>query len=421
MQKRAVFVLIIMFFIVLVLNVVLLFRYNGYASSSAQGQISLQIIAPGGVSCGDGTCNGAETCSSCPADCGSCSVTPGPSGGGGGATPVTKKDFSISTDLIKVLLKKGESFKTSIVVKNTEKSSQNFEFLLSPSLEEFVSVSETGFTLQGGEEKIVYLNFISSEKTEPGVYTGLLKIKTADKTKEVSIIDTIKSYKVLFDISLDIPSKYKELLAGEELLLQTSLFNLGDLGKTDVKIEYIIKDFEGNILLEESEVVGVETQVSFSKMIKLSSNLKPGDYVAIVQARYDGSLGGSNSVFRIVEKKSELPTFTPYLLFLAVAGVLSFFMIVFFLLFLRNEKGKLRNIIKNQSSELQKINEEIVSKKVLNKKIGEKNFNIVDEDLSRKLNALEKAFASGYISKEAYSQGKLRIEKIREKAKKKYL
>ena len=35
--------------------------------------------------CGDGSCNGSETCSSCPADCGSC-----PSGGGGGGyTPPT--------------------------------------------------------------------------------------------------------------------------------------------------------------------------------------------------------------------------------------------------------------------------------------------------------------------------------------------
>lgn len=36
------------------------------------------------ISCGDGTCNGAETCSSCSVDCGACVVSGGGGGGGGG-------------------------------------------------------------------------------------------------------------------------------------------------------------------------------------------------------------------------------------------------------------------------------------------------------------------------------------------------
>jgi len=44
-------------------------------------------------SCGDGSCNGSETCSSCPADCGSCG---GGGGGGGGGIiqPITSVTFS---------------------------------------------------------------------------------------------------------------------------------------------------------------------------------------------------------------------------------------------------------------------------------------------------------------------------------------
>ncbi|PIS17148.1 MAG: hypothetical protein COT61_00090 [Candidatus Portnoybacteria bacterium CG09_land_8_20_14_0_10_44_13] len=45
-----------------------------------------------GPSCGDGSCNGSETCSSCPADCGSCGG--GGGGGGGYIAPVTSVVFS---------------------------------------------------------------------------------------------------------------------------------------------------------------------------------------------------------------------------------------------------------------------------------------------------------------------------------------
>ena len=48
---------------------------------------ALQFNAVSGVTlptCGDGSCNGSETCSSCPTDCGTC---PSPPGGGGGVGP----------------------------------------------------------------------------------------------------------------------------------------------------------------------------------------------------------------------------------------------------------------------------------------------------------------------------------------------
>ena len=45
---------------------------------------SVEVVIP--VSCGDGTCNGDESCSSCPTDCGSCAPAgdPGVGGGSGG-------------------------------------------------------------------------------------------------------------------------------------------------------------------------------------------------------------------------------------------------------------------------------------------------------------------------------------------------
>jgi len=44
--------------------------------------IKINYTAPPAPSCGDGTCNGAESCSSCEADCGACPSTGGSSGSG---------------------------------------------------------------------------------------------------------------------------------------------------------------------------------------------------------------------------------------------------------------------------------------------------------------------------------------------------
>ncbi|MFH0852117.1 MAG: dockerin type I domain-containing protein [bacterium] len=51
---------------------------------STSSQVSATPVAPS-AACGDGTCNGSETCSNCPSDCGQCG---GGGGGGGGGTPV---------------------------------------------------------------------------------------------------------------------------------------------------------------------------------------------------------------------------------------------------------------------------------------------------------------------------------------------
>ena len=52
-------------------------------SDGAHPQLDLSLTEP---ACGDTLCNGDETCSTCPEDCGTCPQSPpsGPSGGGGG-------------------------------------------------------------------------------------------------------------------------------------------------------------------------------------------------------------------------------------------------------------------------------------------------------------------------------------------------
>ncbi|MFH0712008.1 MAG: DNRLRE domain-containing protein [archaeon] len=63
-----------------------------YSGTEKAGAYKVFSTTSAGEYCGDGTCNNGETCSTCPADCGSCTTpSTGGGGGGGGVTPKVEK------------------------------------------------------------------------------------------------------------------------------------------------------------------------------------------------------------------------------------------------------------------------------------------------------------------------------------------
>lgn len=372
-------------------------------TGEAAQNVALNITVTGPF-CGDGSCNGAETCSSCSSDCGACPAGPTGGGGGGGAAAPTKKvpAFEVDKELIKVNIKVGETFETSLKIDNLD--TQKLDFKAESNLEEFIILSEEEFSIDSKQSKEIFLTFYSTEDTQPGVYVGEIKITSGSATKNIPVILEIESKKILFDVTLDIPPKYKEVYAGEDLLLQLTIFNLGDLGKTDVFITYLIKDFEGKTILTQEDIISVETQASLSRTIKLPSDLAPGDYVAGVQAKYDDLVGTSSDIFRIKARESILYKYLPYILFFLILLIIIIIIIIF--------KRAHRKLEKSVTSYKRRKGEE--SKKAIEKLQ-------MDKRIKDKINALEKAYAEGHISKEAYIKGKERIKKLLGNQKREYL
>ncbi|MEA3329802.1 MAG: hypothetical protein U9Q06_03595 [Nanoarchaeota archaeon] len=329
--------------------------------------------------------------------------SPGGGGSGGATTTPTKGKFTVNKEIIKVASKVGETIKISLEITNTDDS--KLDFKIESNLKDKLVFSEKDFSIEAGKSKIISLTFYSTEDTLPDVYPGEIKISSGQTTKIIQTIFEIESKQILFDVSLDIPSKYKELLAGEELLLQLTLFNLGDVGKVDATITYIIKDFNGQVIISQEEMIAVETQASFSRKVQLPSDLEKGDYVVIVKAKYGTSIGTSSNIFHIIEK-GEISFFKSSVFFVILGIIL---VILTIIVIFEYEHKKLGKSILKYSKDLKNTSKEIKKEKtkaIRNVKKSAKQ----DQKLNDKLRILKKAYRGGHISKKSYEKTTSRLK-----------
>jgi hypothetical protein len=219
-------------------------------------------------------------------------------------TPIeeTINDFSISPFSIKEHLALGLAKTKTITIRNTGTASLNFNLNVA-AISDFVFLSDTSFTLEPGQEKAVEANIIGKKL---GSYIGEIEARAAGIKKSISAIIEVESEQVLFDAKMDIPSGYREVRAGDDLKAQITLLNVGPPRKVDVTTTYLIKDRLGNVVYESSEIFAVEKQSSFVKSFKVPKNLPAGDYLAIVELRYENSFAVSSELFRILPKEETM-------------------------------------------------------------------------------------------------------------------
>jgi hypothetical protein len=333
---------------------------NGDTNLYARAAITSYVAA---LSCPDGSCNNGETCSSCPADCGVCSPNPpgGPGGGGGGGggggassnKTAQSTKFSIDKDLVQVTLVKGEATKQSFVIKNTDTKTKSFDISLVGDLKNLLFLSDESITLDPGEEKTIYLTFVSPEGVDAGVYNGNIKVISGSSEKEVLIVITVKNKKSLFDVSVKVPSNYKQLSSGSDLFFEISLFNLGQTGRIDAFVEYFIKDFDGNVLEKKDETVAVETQASFLRSIKLPDDVKSGKYLVVTNIKYGNNTEASSSdTFEVGSKNLIGFSIPPKILIWIIIGIVFVIIviIVVYLIYKKNRKMKLKKLFNNSAS-----------------------------------------------------------------------
>ena len=268
----------------------------------------------------------------------------GGSGGGFFTKQIEEKNFTISPSLIKEQLALGGSKIRTIMIRNTGNTALNFSLGVA-AVNDFIFLSETSFSLNAGEEKTIEANIIGKKL---GSYAGEIEVSGDEIKKSISIVVEVESEQVLLDVKIDIPSGYKKIVPGDELKAQTTLFNIAGPKKVNVLLNYFIKDLKGNIIIEQSETITVEDQLSFTKSFIIPKDAKRGLYLASVEAIYANSFAVSSELFEIVgerkisgiEIKKLYPKSMLFYFSLAIIIILLAIVIIYYIPAYRDIKSK---------------------------------------------------------------------------------
>jgi len=223
------------------------------------------------------------------------------SGGGGGGSRISSEDIIIDKKLIKISLKQGETKRESFIITNqgSKKTELTIDFSL---IEDFIKLDEKEFTINPGESKVINIDFIARETTEPDIYIGKIRISGYGIEEEIIAAIDVESRISIFDVSVEIPNEFTEISPGDELVAIVKIFNLGETGRIYANVEYIIKNQNDEIIISQTETIAVETQVNLIKKFKIPEDVKLGVYVIYIKTSHQGNTAGASSFFTVSRK-----------------------------------------------------------------------------------------------------------------------
>lgn len=271
-------------------------------------------------------------------------------------------------------------------------------------LSKYSAISPTAKVVQDDEN--IFSERINLQLNKSGTYEWKVKnpgsIRSLKMTGSVSSNGTARVYiekngtrqlifdstKQLFDVNIHVLPEFKNVLQGGRILIQNELLNLHGFGSGSVNVRYAVKDLKGNLIAAQEETVFVETQAKFVRELVIPNEVKPGSYIAFVEAYANNTIVGTSSdSFEVSgQPGAEQPKWKNYAWAVGISGIaVLVFIIAAYLL---------RILIKRRK--LARLNE-IVQREQAGK-------------LGKELAALEKGRKSGLISQKSYNKEKARID-----------
>ncbi|MDP6845910.1 MAG: hypothetical protein QF460_03075, partial [Candidatus Nanoarchaeia archaeon] len=159
-----------------------------------------------------------------------------------------------------------------------------------------------------------------------------------DSEESIKVSINVRSDNVVVDSSIAIKEEKKSVEQGEGVVAQVNINQIGnekDLKEITVKI--VIKDFEGNVYYEDTQVVEIFDEEEFLQNIP-TDNLPSGSYVLGMEVSYPGAFETSSSQFKVEEEIPEIISQeNSYTLILVISFALIIILILYFL-FARRRK-----------------------------------------------------------------------------------
>src|SRR3989344_2023286 len=216
------------------------------------------------------------------------------SGGGGGSAlreKITSEKSSIKLNkkAIKVRLKQGERTSDFLKIYNDGDFPLNLSIRIEPSVDFAVienSADAYNLNLNPGEGKNIEVK-ISGLNLEPEVYIGKIIVEGGEIKEIIPLIVQIDSKGLsLFDVSVDIPEKYRLVGVGKIAAADVRIYNLGTTEKINAEIEYSILNLDRDVIDKEKDNVVIQTQFQKIKEFKLPKYIPPGKYIFSVKITY---------------------------------------------------------------------------------------------------------------------------------------
>lgn len=219
-------------------------------------------------------------------------------------TPEIKPNFTVTPEIITTTLLQEQVKSLDLQINNTGNTKIDIKIELQ-DLSEFAVISESNFTLNLSETKLVRLDLFALSEQKPGIYIGKIVVKGDSIQRVVNVIIEVKERKPLFDIRIGILPEYKRVVAGGKLFALIQLENIGLRGKlVDVNLQFSIMDFDKKILFESyKETLAVGTQLSTIREFQVPSYTPAGKYLLIAEMRYNDITIDAYDTFDVIEEK----------------------------------------------------------------------------------------------------------------------
>lgn len=223
----------------------------------------------------------------------------------------------------------------AISVSNTGSTSATLA-VSQTNLTGLVVLSNDSITIAPGETQKINVTFIAPNKT--GIYLGTINIGTA----RVLVTLNVKSVLLLFDSRIAVLNHNALVLQGEPLNTKVTIIPMGDHVRTDVTLEYQIRDYNGTIYQTKSETLLVESMKTIYRDFN-TGFLPPGDFVIGLQLIYSRGVAPSSAQFRVVST-TRAQEIVSYLIFFIIIGIILVAILIVLLLMIRIIKRYTRSI-----------------------------------------------------------------------------